>query len=130
MADVNKINLDGTVYNIADATARSRAEGAASTASAAQTAATQAKTAAETAQSTASAANTAAGRAQSAAETAQSTATAAQSTATTAKNTADSANSKATANASGIAKIAADAVTVTYDSSQTALKITTGIALD
>ena len=60
MASVKQINLNGTVYDIEDETARTTASQASSTASqakttanAANTAASQAKTAATTAQSTA-----------------------------------------------------------------------------
>lgn len=50
MANVTKINLDGTAYDIADNSARSTASEAKTTADAAKTAATGAKTAADAAQ--------------------------------------------------------------------------------
>lgn len=50
MANVTKINLDGTAYDIADNTARTTATSAKNTADAAKTAAGQAKTAADAAQ--------------------------------------------------------------------------------
>ena len=53
MADINKINLYGTVYNIEDAVARASAESAQETAEAAQTTATSAQTTANTAKTTA-----------------------------------------------------------------------------
>lgn len=53
MASVKQINLNGTVYDIEDETARTTASQAKTTAEAANTAASQAKTAATTAQSTA-----------------------------------------------------------------------------
>lgn len=50
MANVTKINLDGTAYDIADASARSTASAAQSTANSANATAGQAKTAADGAQ--------------------------------------------------------------------------------
>ena len=62
MADVSKINLYGTNYNIKDATARSTISGAKTAADNAQNTANEAKTAADNAQNTA---NVAKGRAES-----------------------------------------------------------------
>lgn len=53
MANVTKINLDGTAYDIADTSARSTASAAQSTANSANTTAGQAKTAADGAQAVA-----------------------------------------------------------------------------
>lgn len=53
MANVTKISLDGTPYDIADASARSTASKAQTTANTANTTAGQAKTAAATAQANA-----------------------------------------------------------------------------
>lgn len=62
MADINKINLFGTTYNVTDEMARSAA-------SFAQEAASQAQTAADTAQKAASQARTAADTAQEGVDT-------------------------------------------------------------
>ena len=101
MANVTKINLDGTAYDIADNTARTTATSAKNTANTANTTAGQAKTAAATAQSTADAAKTAA---------------------TGAKTAADAAQADANT-------IAAKAVTVKYNSENTSIVVTTGIPL-
>lgn len=87
MANVTKINLDGTAYDIVDASARS-------TASAAQTTANRAYT----------------------------SASGAQTTAADAKKSANAAETNTVA-------IAAKAVTVKYNSEETSLVVTTGIAL-
>lgn len=101
MANVTKISLDGTAYDIADNHARTIATSAKNTADAANTTAGQAKTAAATAQTTADSAKTTAGKAKTAADAAQADA-----------NT-----------------IAAKAVRVTYNSQNSSIIVTTGIPL-
>lgn len=94
MADISKINLNGTSYTIKDDTARTSASSAVSTANTAKSTADTAKTTADNASRTA---------------------TTASQTATTAKSTADSALSKATQNETNINKIlAAGGVSASY----------------
>ena len=99
MPDVSIFNVAGTSINVKDATARSQAANALSTATAAQSTANTAKTTATAAQSTAN--------------TAKTTATAAQSTATQALNLAQSIEDLTR-------------VEVTYESASETIKITNG----
>ena len=87
MANVTKINLDGTAYDIADNSARSTASAA------------------------------------------QSKADSASSNATLAKNSASNAMDKATEAQESANAIAAKAVTVKYNSTDTSIVVTTGIPL-
>lgn len=102
MADFDKIDLYGTVYNVKDATSRQVANDAKATA-------TQAKSAAE-------AAKTAAANAQSAADAAKESAATAQSTASAAKTAAEKAQKDAT-------KALDQAIVISYVTETTTLKI-------
>ena len=98
MADVSVINLYGTNYNIKDATARSTAQSA----------------------------NTTATQAKELATSANSTATQAKELATSANSTATEANATATQNKEDITTIRTELIEMSYSSSNETIMVTRG----